>query len=317
MDSFDVLSMGRLAVDLYASQIGIPLEAVTQFNMYVGGCPANVAVGIRRLGLRVAMSSRVSNDGLAEGALNFMRREGINVDAVAYDAEHLTGLAFLSILPPDTFPLVYYRPDPADLYLTLDDIQTAPIEESRLLFVAGTNFSADPSRTSVMAAMERAHNAKRKVALDIDLRKTLWPDLDTFGINLRAAIRLAHIVIGTEEEISAATQLKDVNASVKLILDLGAEVVAVKRGSEGASLFTADGKIHTAKPFQVDVLNVLGAGDAWASGFIYGYLNGWEWERCIRHGNATGAIVVTQHACANAMPTYDEVQAFIESNGGL
>lgn len=317
MDTFDVLSVGRLAVDLYATQVGVPLSAVTQFNLYVGGCPANVAVGTRRLGLRTAMVSRVSNDGLAENLLNFMRGEGINIESVTCDSEHLTGLAFLSIIPPETFPLVYYRPDPADLYLSLDDMRRAPIADSRILFVAGTNFSADPSRTSVLWAMEQARAAGRKVVLDIDLRKSLWKDLELFGVNLRTAVRLSDIVIGTEEELTTAAGITDVDQAAKLLLRLGAEAVAVKRGGAGAEVHTTDGNIHTAKPFKVEVLNVLGAGDAWASGFIYAYLNGWDWEHCVRFGNATGAIIVTRHACANDMPTQAEVQAFIESQGGF
>lgn len=317
MDTYDVLSMGRLAADLYATQVGVQLSAVKQFNLYVGGCPANVAVGTRRLGLRTAMLSRVSNDGLTENLLSFMRAEGINIDAVACDPDHLTGLAFLSIIPPETFPLVYYRPDPADLHLSLEDAKRAPIAESRVLFVAGTNFSADPSRTAVFWAMEQARVADRKVVLDIDLRKSLWANLDLFGVNLRAAVRLSHIVIGTEDEVTAAAGVSDVDQAVKVLLALGPEAVAVKRGSAGAEIHTADGAVYRGKPFKVEVLNVLGAGDAWASGFLYAYLNGWDWEHCIRFGNATGAIVVTRHACANDMPTQAEVQIFIESQGGL
>ncbi|MEP7289742.1 MAG: 5-dehydro-2-deoxygluconokinase [Chloroflexota bacterium] len=315
MDTFDILSVGRLAGDLYATQVGVPLSAVKQFNLYVGGCPANVAVGARRLGLRTAMLSRVGNDGIAENLLSFMRQEGINTESVTCDPNHLTGLAFLSILPPETFPLVYYRPDPADLQLSLEDVRRAPIAESRVLFVAGTNFNADPSRTSVLWGMEQARAANRKVVLDIDLRKSLWPELEAFGVNLRTAARLSDIVIGTEEEIVTAAGIPDVKHATDLLLALGVEAVAVKRGSAGAEVYTADGAIHTAKPFQVEVLNVLGAGDAWASGFLYAYLNGWDWERCVRFGNATGAIIVTRHACANDMPTLAEVQAFMSSQG--
>lgn len=317
MVTFDVLSVGRLAADLYATQVGVPLAAVRQFNLYVGGCPANVAVGTRRLGLRTAMLSRVSTDGLAQNLLEFMRAEGVNIDAVAADPDHLTGLAFLSIIPPETFPLVYYRPDPADLHLSLEDARRAPIAESRVLFVAGTNFSGDPSRTAVLWAMEQARLANRKVVLDIDLRKALWPNLELFGVTLRTAARLAHIVIGTEDEVTGAAGVPGVERAVEILLGLGAETVAVKRGSAGAEVHTADGTVIRGQPFRVEVLNVLGAGDAWASGFLYGYLNGWDWTRCIRFGNATGAIIVTRHACANDMPTLAEVQTFIDSQGGL
>ncbi|MDZ4763163.1 MAG: 5-dehydro-2-deoxygluconokinase [Chloroflexota bacterium] len=316
--TFDLLSIGRLAVDLYASegQIGKPLAAVQQFNVYAGGCPTNVVVGTRRLGLRTGMISRVGTDGLSDGLIDFLNAEGIDTRWVARDAEHRTGLAFLSIVPPDTFPLTYYRSDPADLYLSLDDIASAPLEDTRLLFAAGTNFNADPSRTTTLAAMERAKAAGAKVAFDIDLRRGLWRDLRAFGVAMRSALPHADIVIGTEEEIAAASGSDDITASVARLLAHGAEAVAVKRGGRGADIFTGNGHIHAAKPFTVAVLNTLGAGDAWASGFLYGYLHDWTWEKCARFGNATGAIIVTRLACANDMPTYDETLAFIDSQGG-
>ncbi len=314
---FDVLSVGRLAVDLYASQIGVELAEVRQFDVYVGGCPANVAVGTRRLGLKVAMLSRVGTDGLADGLLRFLQAEGIDTTCVARDPHHLTGLAFLSILPPDTFPLVYYRQDPADIHLSLDDIAGAPIADSRVMFVAGTRFSADPSRSTTLAAMERARAAGTRVIMDIDLRKTLWADLRAFGVNIRLALTLTDIAIGTEEEVLLAADETQIEAAVSRLLGLGLEAVAVKRGQAGAEVHTPDGRVHRAEPFRVEVLNVLGAGDAWASGFIYGYLNGWDWQQCARFGNATGAIIVTRHACANDMPTFDEAMAFVQQQGGL
>jgi 5-dehydro-2-deoxygluconokinase len=315
--SIDVLSMGRLAVDMYANEIGLELRQVKSFNVYAGGCPANIAVGTRRLGLRVAMSSRVGTDGLSDGLIDFMNAEGINTEHVTRDPHHLPGIAFLSILPPETFPLVYFRPDPADSHLSLDDIQNAPIEDSRVLLVAGTNFYRDPSRSTVLAAMERARRAGTTVAIDLDLRKSLWPDLTTFGVNVRSALPLADIIIGTEDEVTAAAGETNIDVAIASLLRYAKIALAVKRGQDGSEIHTPDGNVHHAKPFKVDVLNVLGAGDAWASGFLFGYLSGWDWAKCARFGNATGAIIVTRHACANDMPTHQEVTQFIESQGGF
>jgi 5-dehydro-2-deoxygluconokinase len=317
MNTFDVISIGRLAVDLYASEIGVPLSRVKQFSVYAGGCPANVVVGTRRLGLHTAMVSRIGTDGLADGLIDFLNSEGVSTQYIARDPCHLTGLAFLSILPPETFPLVYYRQDPADLYLTLDDLADVPFETARVLFVAGTNLSADPSRSTTLAAMERARAGGATVVIDIDLRKTLWSDLRAFGISIRAALPFADIAIGTEEEITAAADLTPVREAVVSLLRRGSKAIAVKRGAQGADVFTSDGAVHHGRPFTVDVLNVLGAGDAWASGFIYGLLQGWDWATCARFGNAIGAIIVTRHACANDMPTYDEAMAFIAGQGGM
>lgn len=314
---FDVISLGRLAVDLYAVEIGVTLSKVKNFSVYAGGCPANVAVGTRRLGLRVAMVSRIGTDGLSDGLIEFLQGEGIHTGYVARDSHHLTGLAFLSILPPDTFPLVYYRPDPADLYLSLDDIAPVPVERARVLFTAGTRFSADPSRSTTLTALERARAAGVDVVLDLDKRPTLWRDLRTYGANMRAALPLVDIAIGTEDEITGAADRATVEEAVPVLLNLVNKAVAVKRGQAGSEVYTKDGQVHRAAPFKVEVLNVLGAGDAWASGFIYGYLNGWNWSKCARFGNATGAIIVTRHACANDMPVLDDVLAFIESQGGF
>jgi 5-dehydro-2-deoxygluconokinase len=310
---FDVLTMGRLTVDLYAANVGVPLSKVKQFNVYVGGCPANVVIGTRRLGLRTAMLSRIGADALSDGLIEFLRDEGVTTDYIARDPDHLSGLTFLAIQPPDTFPQRYYRTDPADMHIGMDDLARTPIEEARVLFVAGTNFAGEPSRSTTLAAMERARAAGTTVVMDIDLRATLWRDLHTFGVNIRAALPLVDILIGTEEEITAGASLESVDESVKLYHDRGIGVVAVKRGVRGADVLTRDGVVHHGTPFRVEVLNTLGAGDAWASGFIYGYLHGWDWSRCARFGNATGAIIVTRHACANDMATYDEVMAFIQS----
>lgn len=309
---FDVISLGRLAVDLYAAEIGVPLAEVNTFNVYAGGCPTNIAVGTRRLGLKVAMVSRVGTDGLSDKLVNFLAAEGITTDFIVRDPEHLPGLAFLSMLPPETFPLVYFRPDPADMYLSIEDITKAPIENSRVLVTAGTRFSGDIARSATLAAMERARAAGTTVILDLDLRRTLWKDLRAFGLNMRRALPLVDIAIGTEDEILAASGQDTIESAVKLMLEQVKIAVAVKRGQSGSEVYTPDGSIHRAAPFKVEVLNVLGAGDAWASGFTYGYLQGWDWEKCARFGNATGAIIVTRHACANDMPALTEVEEFIQ-----
>ena len=315
--TWDIISLGRLAIDLYADEVGVELAEVGHFRAYAGGCPTNVAVGAARLGLRVAMVSRIGADALSNGLMQFLAQEEIDTRYVVRDPEHLTGLAFLGILPPDTFPLVYYRPDPADIHLTTGDIAPIPFDAARILFVAGTRFSAEPAGTTALVAMERASAAGTEVVLDVDKRPTLWTDLSTFGARIRSALPLVDIVIGTEDEITAAADRPSVESAVPVLLERVRKAVAVKRGQSGSEIHTRDGAVYHASPFPVEVLNVLGAGDAWAAGFMTGYLSGWTWERCARFGNATGAIIVTRHACANDMPTREEVLAFIEARGGF
>ena len=315
--TFDVVSLGRLAIDLYADEIGVELARVRHFSVYAGGCPTNFATGAARLGLRVAMASRIGTDGLSDGLIDFLTKEGIDTRYIVRDSEHLTGLAFLSILPPDTFPLVYYRPDPADMHMTAEDIAPIAFDDTKVLFVAGTRFSSEPARGATLGAMEHARTAGTEIILDIDRRPTLWADLDAFGEHLRKALPLVDIAIGTEDEIIAAADRPSVEESVPVLLDLVQRAVAVKRGQNGSEVYAKDGGVHRAAPFSVEVLNVLGAGDAWAAGFVYAFLQGWTWEKCARFGNATGAIIVTRHACANDMPKYDEVTCFIEDKGGF
>jgi 5-dehydro-2-deoxygluconokinase len=244
----------------------------------------------------------------------------------------------LGIEPPDSFPLVYYRENCADIALTIDDVLQAPVSESKVFQFAGTNLSLEPSRSATLFAAELARQAGTKVVLDIDFRPDQWHDPRAFGVVVRTALRLADIVIGTEDEINAAmltdvshieltdsvsdTQVKgDVDEAIRKMLSMGPEALLQKKGSHGVCVHLVDkqGKIEqiNAPGFPVEVTNILGAGDAFAAGFLYGYVKDWGWYKSGRMGNACGAIVVTKHGCANFMPTYDEVMAFVAGYGGL
>jgi 5-dehydro-2-deoxygluconokinase len=316
--SLDVLCMGRCAIDLYSNDIGKPLSEAKSFNVYVGGCPANVAVGTRRLGLRSAMLSRIGSEPLGDFIMSFLGREGVDTSPVVRDAQRLSGLVVLGIEPPDRFPLTFYRENCADIALNLDDVAAAPLDDARVLFVSGTGFSREPSLSATTAAVEAAQAAGATVMLDIDYRSTLWDDPRAFGPTLRRIVAVVDLAVGTEEEIMAAASEADIDAAVEKLLGIGRRLQAlvVKRGQRGATVF-AEGRRIDARPFQVEVLNVLGAGDAFVSGFLYGYCHGWDWAKCARFGNATGAIVVTRHACANDMPFEQEALSFVEAGGGF
>ncbi|MHC4485393.1 MAG: PfkB family carbohydrate kinase [Planctomycetota bacterium] len=244
----------------------------------------------------------------------------------------------LGIEPPDSFPLVYYRDNCADIALTIDDVLKAPVSNSKVFQFAGTNLSLEPSRSATLFAAELARQAGTKVVLDIDFRPDQWHDPRAFGVVVRTAIRLADVVIGTEDEINAAmltdvshieltdsvsdTQVRgDVDQAIGNMLSMGPEALLQKKGSQGVCVHLVDqhGKIEQidAPGFPVEVTNILGAGDAFAAGFLYGYVKGLGWYKSARMGNACGAIVVTKHGCANFMPTYEEVMAFVQDYGGL
>ena len=330
--SYDVLAMGRSSIDLYSSDYGAPFTEITAFGAYVGGCPTNVSVGTRRLGLHSALLTGVGQDLVGDFILHFLDKEGVETRFVPRKAGRRTSAVLLGIEPPDRFPLVFYRDNCADIALDVDDVLAAPLADTRLLFITGTGLSRDPSRTATLAAAELAHAAGALVYLDLDFRADQWADPRAFGVIVRQLLPSVDVAMGTEEEIKAAAGFSDITithsqitapviagdlarASARL-LEGGLATLVTKRGARGAIVTTGGGTVE-AEPFPVEVLNVLGAGDVFASGLIYGRLRGWDWHRALRMGNATGAIVVTRPACANSMPTLDEVESFVAPYGGL
>jgi len=332
---YDLLTIGRSSIDLYSNDAGAPFPQISSFGAFVGGCPTNVAVGARRLGLDVALLTAVGEDPVGDFVLNFLDREGVDVAFIPRKAGRRTSAVVLGIEPPDRFPLVFYRDNCADAELSIDDVLAAPVTSSRMVLVTGTALSREPSRSATMFAVERAREHGATVVLDIDFRADQWHDPRAFGVAIRALLSGVDLVIGTEEELHAATGTEglevavrdsqvscpeiegDLEAAVAAVLARGPSAVVVKEGQRGASVHTVDGEVHHAEPFPVEVCNVLGAGDAFASGFLFGRLQGWDWQRSARMGNAMGAIVVTRQGCANFMATHDEVLAFIDERGGF
>jgi len=312
---YDVLAMGRSCIDLYAHQIGVPITDVTSFDAYVGGCPTNVSVGTRRLGLRSVLLTAVGDDQVGEFVTAFLDRERVETRFIPCKPGRRTSAVILTIQPPDKFPLTFYRDNCADRFLTIDDVARAPVGESRVVFLTGTGLSHEPSRAATFAAASAARSAGVPVVVDIDYRADQWENAQAFADQMRGLLRAATLAVGTEEELAAASGSTDVAAGAASVLDTGVEALILKRGARGATVFRRGAAPADVAPFAIDVLNVLGAGDAFASGFLYGYLQGWPLERAARMGNATGAIVVTRHGCANFMPTLDEVTAFVGARG--
>jgi len=313
--AYDILAMGRSSIDLYANDIGVPFPEITSFAAYVGGCPANISVGTRRLGLRSALLTAVGDDPVGDFVLSFLEKEGVETRFIPRKPGHRTSAVLLGIEPPDRFPLVFYRDNCADVELTIDDVLAAPVSESPVLVITGTGLSCEPSRTATLFAAEQAKAAGSTVILDIDYRPDLWPDERAFGVAVRSALRSVDIAIGTEREVEAAACEAD--DAARRLLAGGPQALVLKRGAEGARVYLTGGEVAEAAPFPVEVCNVLGAGDAFASGFLYGLLKGWDWRRCARMGNACGAIVVTRHGCANFMPYEQEALDFIAARGGF
>jgi 5-dehydro-2-deoxygluconokinase len=334
--AYDLLTMGRSSIDLYANDIGAAFEDIASFAAYVGGSPTNIAVGARRLGLRTALLTAVGDDKVGDFILAFLRREGVETAFVPRKPGARSSAVLLGIEPPDRFPLVFYRDNAADAQLTLDDVLAAPVAESAALEVSGTGLAREPARSATFLACERARAAGRTVYLDLDFRADQWHDPRAYGVVVRSLLPLVDVAFGTVEEVNAAMLQRvedvvitdqqvsapavrgDLDANVAAMLRRGSlQALVVKRGSAGARVHLRGGATLDAPGFPVEVVNVLGAGDAFAAGFIYGRVRGWDWMRSARLGNACGAIVVARHGCANSMATLEEALALADAHGGL
>lgn len=332
---YDLICMGRSSIDLYSNDVGAPFVEIQSFAAFVGGSPTNIAVGGQRLGLRTALLTAVGEDPVGDFILHFLKKEGVETRFIPKKPDTRSSAVLLGIEPPDRFPLVFYRDNAADIQLDVEDVQATPIDDCRLLEISGTGLSREPSRGATLFAAEEARAAGAKVVLDLDFRADQWNDPRGFGASVGSVLPMVNIAIGTEEEvratmlenveqitishsqISAPEVRGDLDAAIESLLGHGPEALVVKRGESGASVLLPDGEEIQAPAFPVEVYNVLGAGDAFAAGFIYGYLKEWDWYRSARMGNACGAIVVTRHGAANFMPYEQEALEFIEGRGGF
>lgn len=336
---YDTLHMGRSSIDLYANDVGASFPDIKSFAAYVGGSPTNISVGTCRLGLKSALLTGLGEDPVGDFILRFLEEEGVETQFSPRKPGHRTSAVVLGIEPPDRFPLVYYRDNCADIELTIDDVLSAPVADSHVLQFAGTNLSKEPSRSATFFAAELAQQVETEVVLDIDFRPDQWHDPRAFGIAIRSILRLVDIVIGTEDEINAAMLFSvdqmelthsqvsdtkvsgDIDSAISSLLELGPRALIQKRGELGATVHIKeeDGSCRQidAPGFPVKIHNILGAGDAFAAGFLYGHVKGWDWYRSTRLGNACGAIVVTKHGCANFMPSLPELEEFVKAYGGL
>jgi 5-dehydro-2-deoxygluconokinase len=333
--TYDLLAIGRSCIDLYSNDIGARFADIRSFAAYVGGSPTNVCAGAARLGLKTAMLTAVGPDPVGEFVSKFLREQNVDASFIPTKPGYRTSAVLLGIEPPDKFPLIYYRADAADVQISIDDALAAPVEDSRIVLIAGTNLTRDPLRSATIYAAERARAAGAEVVLVLDLRADQWHDLRAFGVAVRSVLRVVDIVIGTADEVKAAmltggmkvsvehSQVSeahvtgDLERAVELAQSYGVKVLAMTRGSNGAAVHVAGAPVVEAAPYPVEIYNTIGAGDAFAAGLLYGHLRGWDWRKAARMGNACGAIVVTRHGCSNFMPYEQEALDFVASRGGF
>ncbi len=326
---YEIVSIGRLAVDLYAKQYGCNLEDASSFAKYLGGSSGNVAFGCARLGLRSAMISRVGDEQMGRFLLKTLADEGCNVSQIKVDPVRLTALAILGIKDRNTFPLLFYRNNCADMAFCADDVDESFIAECMALHVTGTHFSTPTVRAGSLRALEYAHRHDVRTVLDIDYRPVLWGlttpgDGETRNIPSPVVTRelqeiLGHfdLIVGTEDEFMIAGGSPDLMEALRDVRGRTQATLVVKLGPlgcaviEGAIPERIEDAFSVPSP-RVEVLNVLGAGDGFLAGFLSGWLRGSDYSTCCRRANASGALVVSRHACAPAMPTEAELQYFLE-----
>ena len=325
----DVITFGRCSVDLYGQQIGSRLEDISSFAKSVGGSPTNIAIGAARLGLKSAVLTAVGDEQMGRFVLEQMGREGVSTAGIKIDTERLTALVLLSVENDKTFPLIFYRENCADMGITEDDVREEFITSARAICVTGTHFSKPGVAAAQKKAMRIAKANGMKIAFDIDYRPNLWGlaghaageeryiASERVSKHLSAILPDCDLIVGTEEEIRAASGKEDVYEALEAIRAVSKAVIVLKRGPMGCVVFEGpipakidDGII--GKGFPIEVYNVLGAGDGFMAGFLRGFLRGESHQTSATWANACGAFAVSRLLCSPEYPTWTELQTFLK-----
>ena len=311
MPAYDVLTLGRVGVDIYPLQTGVGLDEVQTFRKFLGGSATNVAVAAARHGRRSAVITRTGEDPFGRYVHKELRRLGVDDAFVSAVAGLPTPVTFCEIFPPDNFPIWFYRyPKAPDLEITPGSLPTDAIRSARLFWATGTGLSAEPSRAAHAAAWA-ARGRTPLTVLDLDYRPVFWSSREEAGRHMRAALTNVTVAVGNVDECQTAVGSRDPHEATRIMLSLGIALAVVKQGPRGVLAATADTMVEVP-PIPVDVLNGLGAGDGFGGALCHGLLAGWPLERTIRFANAAGAIVATRLECSSAMPTTVEVEQFLE-----
>lgn len=314
---FDLILLGRVAVDLNPVDYYCPLSQSTTFKRYLGGSPANIAVGLSRLGKKCGFFARVSDDELGTFVENFFKNEGI-------DCSHITrctngekiGLTFTEILSETQSSILMYRNEAADLKLDVCDIDEDYIKRAKALLISGTALCESPSREAALKATLLAKKNNIPVIFDIDYRAYNWKSNDEIAIYYSTVAERADIILGSREEYDLTEKFIGLDGTDKSSAEYwhkrGAKIVIIKHGKEGSTAYTNDGMSYKIKPFPVKLLKSFGGGDGYASAFLYGLFEGWDMWDALEFGSASAAMLVASHACSQDMPSADAVKQFIK-----
>jgi 5-dehydro-2-deoxygluconokinase len=307
---FEVLTMGRVGVDVYPQQVGVHLEDVTSFSKFLGGSPTNVAVAAARHGRTTAVITRTGADPFGRFVHQALRGFGVDDRYVTAVEDLPTPVTFCEIFPPDDFPLYFYRlPTAPDLQIDADDLDLDAIAAADVFWVTGTGLCEEPSRSATMAAL-KVRGDHGTTILDLDYRPMFWSSRAEAHEHIRAAVALVDVAVGNLDECETAVGEREPDRAAAALLDAGVELAVVKQGPAGVLGARRDEAV-VVPPVPVEVVNGLGAGDAFGGALCHGLLAGWEVERVLRFANAAGSVVAGRLACADAMPTTAELEELL------
>lgn len=315
----DVIPLGRVAIDFNPIDYFKTLVESDSFKKYLGGSPANIAVGLARLGKKCGFIGKVSDDRFGDFVTEFFDKENIDTSNLfrATKGEKL-GLTFTEILSPTESSILMYREGVADLSLSTDDVDEEYISKAKFLLISGTALCQSPSREAALKALALAKKVNTKVIFDIDYRPYNWKSLDEIAIYYAFVAHLSDVIMGSREEYDLTESLiekgRDDLATAKYWLNAGSKIVIIKHGKLGSTAYTADGNKYSIKPFPVTALKSFGGGDGYGSAFIYGLLEGLDIMDCLELGSASASMLVSAHGCSEFMPTVEEVKAFIKES---
>lgn len=311
---FDLIAIGRACIDLNAVEYNRPMEETMTFRKYVGGSPANIAIGTAKLGLKSGFIGKLADDQHGRFIKQYMADVGVDTSNMVFDTEgRKTGLAFTEILSPTECSILMYRDEVADLYLDPSEVSEEYIKRAKMLLVSGTALAKSPSREAVLKAIKLAKKNDVKVVFELDYRGYTWTSAEETSIYYSLVAELSDVVIGTRDEFDV---LENVEAgknedTINYLFKHSPELIVIKHGVDGSYAYTKDGQTFEGKAYKTQVLKTFGAGDSYASAFIYALVNGKDITTALKYAAASASIVVSRHSSSDAMPTVAEIEQLI------
>jgi len=317
--NYDVIAIGRACIDLNAVEYNRPMEETLTFSKYVGGSPANIAIGSAKLGLKAGFIGKIPDDQHGRFIRKFMGDAGVDTSRMVVDQEgHKAGLAFTEIKSPEECSILMYREGAADLYLRPEEVDEDYIRQAKALLVSGTALAQSPSREAVFQAIAYAKKHEVEIIFELDYRGYTWKSLQETSIYYSLVAEQAQVIIGTRDEFDMMDSCKGDNEhTVRHLFNHQARLIVIKHGVDGSYAYTKTGEVYRGKAYRSKVLKTFGAGDSYASAFLYALMTGKDIQTALQYGSASAAIVVSKHSSSEAMPTVSEIEALIAAQAGL